>query len=58
MVIQGEGVREREVSKTPSQPINAAWWYVPVIPAKWKAVGRRTEFLGCPRQKYENLLEK
>jgi hypothetical protein len=35
------GQPRQKVNKIPPQSVNRAWWYVPVIPGKWKAKSKR-----------------
>jgi hypothetical protein len=33
----------KKFSKTPSQFVSQAWWYMPVIPATWEAKDTRSQ---------------
>jgi hypothetical protein len=39
MTVQGQP--RQKAKETPSQPTSWMWWYVPIIPVMWEAVGTR-----------------
>jgi hypothetical protein len=56
IVIQGQ---PRQSMRFPSQSINWAWWYVPVIPAILEVIGRTIMVCDWPQAKMqeESLLQ-